>query len=134
MLNAVRVDGGLYLVDIGFVGPSFLEPLRVSPEVHRQYGFEFGVVLDGGYQVLQRRGKAGEWQPVYRFVDTPRELTEWKDFSTTVEKDMEWFWEGEQLSVGTLIHGCSYENGQRILIGRRYLFPRRRHRAGPCEH
>ena len=121
MLNAVLIDGELYLVDVGFVGPSFLEPLRVSGEVQEQYGFQFKVVADDGYQVVHRRGAAGDWQAVYRFVDRPRELTDWKGFSRTVEKDMEWFWEGEQLSAGTIIQGRSFENGQMILIGRRYL-------------
>jgi amide synthase len=72
MLNAVRLDGDLYLVNIGFVGPSFLDPLRVSLELQWQYGV----------RVPDRPGR---------------------------------------LSAGTLIHGRSFENGKRILIGRRYL-------------
>lgn len=121
MLNAVRIGGEVYLVDVGFVGPSFLEPLRVTSEVQEQYGFSFRVVSEGRYQVVQRRGAAGVWRSVYRFIDRPRELADWKGFSSTVEKDMEWFWEGEQLSAGTLIRGRSFDRGQRILIGRRYL-------------
>ncbi|MFI6039940.1 arylamine N-acetyltransferase [Streptomyces sp. NPDC051315] len=121
MLNAVRIDGELYLVDVGFVGPSFIEPLHVGEEEQEQNGFRFKVVDEGEHKVVLRQGVAGGWQGVYRFRPQERRLTDWKGFSSTVEKDMEWFWEGEQLTAGTKIQGRTGENGQMILIGRRYV-------------
>ncbi|GAB1338664.1 hypothetical protein ACE1SV_52540 [Streptomyces sp. E-15] len=121
MLNAVRIDGETYLVDVGFVGPSFIEPLKVADQEQEQNGFRFKVVDQDGYKVVLRQGATGDWQGVYRFRDRERRLTDWKGFSSTVEKDMEWFWEGEQLTAGTKIQGRTSEKGQQILIGRRYV-------------
>lgn len=59
VFNSVVLDGTRYLVDVGFVGPSFLEPIVLSDEPQEQYGNVFRVVRDGGYRVLLRKGRRG---------------------------------------------------------------------------
>jgi amide synthase len=121
MLNCVRLGEQLWLADVGFVGPSFLDPLHVTDEAQEQYGFAYRVVEDEGYHVLQRQARAADWVGVYRFKLQPRQLQEWVGFSTRVEESMEWFWEGEMVQAGTVIQGRSLEDGQMILIGKRFV-------------
>lgn len=121
MLNGVRLGEDLWLVDVGFVGPSFTEPLRASDEVQPQNGFDHRVVEADDYHVVQRRGRAGTWVDVYRVRLRPRTLAEWVGFSSRVEEGTEWYWEGEAIGRGTVIQGRSFDGGQKILIGKRYV-------------
>ncbi|WP_175411727.1 arylamine N-acetyltransferase [Streptomyces sp. TRM64462] len=121
MLNGVRIDGELYLADVGYVGPSFVEPLHVSPEIQEQNGFRFQVVEDGDYHIVRRQGATGDWIPVFRFRDEPRELTAWDGYAASLTDRAEWEWEGQQLSSTTVIRGRAFETGQKILIGRRHV-------------
>jgi amide synthase len=121
MLSLVRLDGAEWLVDVGFAGPSFTEPVRVSQDVQSQFGFDYQVVADGSYLVLRRRGRSTPWQPVYRFTRRERELAEWKAIAKGENTDPEWHWAGEMISNGTLIYGRALEAGQMLLVGRRYL-------------
>lgn len=83
MLNGVRIDGELYLADVGYVGPSFVEPLHVSPEIQEQNGFAFQVVEEGEYRVVRRKGATGDWVPVFRFRPEPRELSAWDGYAAS---------------------------------------------------
>ncbi|WDZ86549.1 arylamine N-acetyltransferase family protein [Micromonospora cathayae] len=121
MMNVVRLDGEQWLVDVGFAGPSFIEPVRISPEVQSQYGFDYRVVESGDYLVLERRTRAKDWHAVYRFTLTERKLTEWKAIASGENDDPVWHWAGEMIAAGTLIYGRAYDNGQLLLVGRRYL-------------
>ncbi|MEU9282086.1 arylamine N-acetyltransferase [Streptomyces sp. NPDC048342] len=121
MLAAVRLDGEDWLVDVGFAGPSFTEPVRVSEDVQRQNGFDYRVVEDGGRLVLQRRPAGRDWQAVYRFTLQERDLSEWKAIASGDNDDPYWHWAGEMIRAGTLIYGRAYETGQLLLVGRRYL-------------
>ncbi|MEU6996433.1 arylamine N-acetyltransferase [Streptomyces sp. NPDC046465] len=112
----VRLDGETVLTDVGFVGPSYLEPLRLNGEVQHQYGNDFRVVETDGYHVVQRKGQVGDWQAVYRFRPRPRDFAEWADPTP----DLVAF--ARQLAgAGTVVRGRAFETGQRILIGRRLL-------------
>ncbi|MFD0691933.1 arylamine N-acetyltransferase family protein [Actinomadura fibrosa] len=116
LFNHARVDGGLYLVDVGFVGPSYLEPLRVSGEVQSQHGSRFRVVPADGYHVVERSGRSGVWQAVYRFRDRPRDLAEWQVPSAELEA-----FARTLAGAGILVRGRSFATGQRVLIGKRLL-------------
>lgn len=117
VFSFVRLDGRLLLADVGFVGPSYLEPLPVEPgTVGHQYGSDFRIVLADGYHVVERKGQAGDWRPVYRFHPQPRELAEW----LAPAPELEAF--GRQLAgAGIVVRGRAFDNGQRILIGRRLV-------------
>ncbi|MCX4761564.1 arylamine N-acetyltransferase [Streptomyces sp. NBC_01275] len=121
MLSLVRLDGEEWLVDVGFAGPSFTEPVRVSAQVQRQNGFDYRVVGDGDHLVLQRRPADGDWQAVYRFTLQERALSEWKAIASGENDDPYWHWAGEMIRAGTLIYGRVYDTGQLLLVGRRYL-------------
>jgi amide synthase len=121
MLSLVRLGEELWLVDVGFAGPSFIEPIRVSPDVQSQYGFDYRVVEDGDYLVLDRRTKDKDWHAVYRFTLQERDLREWKAIASGENDDPFWHWAGEMIAAGTLIYGRAYETGQLLLVGRRYL-------------
>ncbi|WP_019074885.1 arylamine N-acetyltransferase family protein [Streptomyces hokutonensis] len=112
----VRLDGELLLVDVGFVGPSYLEPLSVTDRIQHQYGSDFRVVRTDGYHVVQRKGRTGDWQAVYRFTPQAREFAEWQNPTP----DLVAF--ARQLAgAGTVVRGRAFDSGQKILIGRRLL-------------
>ncbi|MFJ2022522.1 arylamine N-acetyltransferase [Streptomyces sp. NPDC087897] len=121
MLNLVRIGDELWLADVGFAGPSFTEPVRVSEEVQTQFGFDYRVLEHGAHLVLERRTAGGAWLAVYRFTTTERELAEWKAISSGENDDPFWHWAGEMIAAGTLIYGRAYDTGQLLLVGRRYL-------------
>ncbi|PJE99424.1 acetyltransferase [Streptomyces carminius] len=121
MLSVVRIGDELWLADVGFAGPSFIEPVRVSQDVQSQCGFDYRVVENAPYLVLERRTRGGEWLAVYRFMLQERELTEWKAIAAGENDDPFWHWAGEMIAAGTLIYGRAYENGQLLLVGRRHL-------------
>ncbi|GGY17144.1 arylamine N-acetyltransferase family protein [Streptomyces minutiscleroticus] len=112
-----RVGDDVWLTDVGFVGPSYLEPLRLAvDEVTTQYGTDFRIVRDGGYHVVQRKGRSGGWQAVYRFRPEPREYADWGVPSPELERF------ARQLSgAGIVVRGRAFERGQRILIGKRLV-------------
>lgn len=116
VFNSVVLDGTRYLVDVGFVGPSFLEPIVLSDEPQEQYGNVFRVAEDGDYRVLLRKGRTGDYLQTYRFRPRPRSFAEWDDPG----EDLREFARG-LAAAGTLVRGRSFESGQRILIGRRYV-------------
>lgn len=121
MLSLVRLEGDAWLVDVGFAGPSFTEPIRVCDEVQSQSGFDYQVTEDGPYLVLKRRGRGSPWQAVYRFTLKNRDLAEWKAIASGENDDPDWHWAGEIITAGTLIYGRACESGQMLLVGRRYL-------------
>ncbi|WP_410631079.1 arylamine N-acetyltransferase family protein [Amycolatopsis sp. cmx-4-83] len=116
LFGYVRLDGELLLTDVGFVGPSYVEPLRITEQVQHQYGNDFRVVERDGYHVVQRRGRAGDWQAVYRFHPRPRDFAEWRGPGLGLEE-----FARRLASAGTLVRGRAFERGQKILIGRRLL-------------
>jgi N-hydroxyarylamine O-acetyltransferase len=74
---ALRVDlDEPWLTDVGF-GDSFLEPLRLKPEVEQeQAGGRFRIVQVGEGMILQRMRPGEFWKSQYRFTLTPYQLTD----------------------------------------------------------
>lgn len=118
LFNAVRIDGEWYLADVGFSGPSLIEPVRVSPEPQEQYGTFFRV-LEGedGFHYLERRAHEGEWGVVHRFLLRPRAFSEWLEADTPALDA----YAGMLAAHVTYIRGRALENGQMTLTGRRLL-------------
>ncbi|MEV6554036.1 arylamine N-acetyltransferase [Streptomyces sp. NPDC051597] len=122
MLLGVRLDGDLWLVDVGFAGPGFLEPLRVGDGIQHQYGVDYQVVPQDGYFAVKRRIRDADWQDVYRFKDQARDLSEWSAAAeAAADGEDAWNWEGELVAADTVIRARSFEQGQRVLVGRRLL-------------
>ena len=113
MFHVVSIDGRRWIVDVGFAGPSFLQPLELAPGVQQQFGCDYKLVRDGDAWILHRRARGGDWQPVYRFHDRERQLVEWRG-----DPDLRAY-AAELTRAETLIRGRAIETGSVTLIGRR---------------
>jgi len=116
IFSCVEIDGDVWLADVGLAGPSYLEPLRVSDEIQEQYGCQYRLVEEDGYRVLQRRSREAEWSNSYRFKLQYREISDWKQLVPDIAE-----FPLEQVLIGTRIHSRAFDNGQMVLIGKRYL-------------
>ncbi|MYS40282.1 acetyltransferase [Streptomyces sp. SID5998] len=118
LFNGVRIDGEWYLADVGYSGPSLIEPVRVSAEPQEQYGTAFRVREDDdGFHYLERRPRDGAWGVVHRFRLRPRAFSEWLDAD---HPELDAY--ARMLSAHvTYIRGRALENGQMTLTGRRLL-------------
>ncbi|MFF8732401.1 arylamine N-acetyltransferase [Streptomyces sp. NPDC015171] len=117
------VDGEEWLVDVGYPGPSYLEPLRVGDEVQAQYGCQYRLVhKDDGAIALQRRGRVTRWGTVYTFRPQPRQWHDWKDLEDRARAHHATA-AGDDDGQGTLC-GRTFDNGQAVLKGHRYLVVR----------
>lgn len=130
----VRLDDEVLLVDVGFVGPSYLEPLLLGTQEQRQFGTSFRIVGSEGHHVLQRRGQRGDWAAVYRFRPVPRDLADWSAPSEELTA-----FARALAGAGTLVRGRATLSGQRILIGKRLVTVDNGHEAmrvltDPAEH
>jgi amide synthase len=112
----VKLDGQCWLADVGFSGPSYVEPLRLSPDVQSQHGCQFRVVEQGGQHTVLRRCRGGGWQPVYRFALVERKLAEWDGFTERFEQFLD-----EAVMASTTMMCRASENGHHMLVGKRYL-------------
>jgi amide synthase len=117
----VPVGADRWLIDVGFAGLSYLDPLRLTEEEQEQYGNSYRIGSDGGYLMVRRRGRVGDWQDVYRFQDVPRALAEFKALATQDELDPGWNWAGEVIATGTVVRARAFATGKELLVGRRYL-------------
>lgn len=72
---ALRVDlDEPWLADVGF-GDSFLEPLRLKPEVEQEQSTgRFRIVQVGDVMIVQRARPGEFWKSLYQFTLTPRQL------------------------------------------------------------
>jgi N-hydroxyarylamine O-acetyltransferase len=77
---ALRVDlDERWLADVGF-GDSFLEPLRLKPEIEQEQGsHRFRIVNVRGVMIVQRQDGNGLWKSQYQFTQTPRQLSDFAD-------------------------------------------------------
>jgi amide synthase len=116
LFSGMLLDGDLWLVDVGYSGPSYLEPLCVGPQVQEQYGCAYRFVEDEGFHVLERRPRDGSWLPVYRFRTAPRDLAEWSADSPDLL-----LYAKMLAAEPILIRGRAFEDGQCTLTGRREL-------------
>ena len=76
---ALRVDlDEPWLADVGF-GDSFLEPLRLTPEIEQeQYGQRFRIAAVGDVMIVQRQLAGEPWKSQFRFTQTPRQLSDFE--------------------------------------------------------
>jgi amide synthase len=116
LFNGVRLDGENLLADVGYSGPSFLEPIRLVEEVQEQYGCSFQLAADGDHQTLRRKAPNGTWHDLYRFVFQDRDLQYWDGYSSVLSDLL-----SESEPTGTEIYCRATENGHRSLVGKRYL-------------
>ena len=107
MFNRVTLDGGEWLVDVGYPGPTYVEPLPVTDSVQTQYGSTFRlIVYDFERQRVGRRDDRHFFNP-----RRPRP--------------------GDKATVGAQVTDrrhvvpipafAAFENGQVFLRQRRYL-------------
>lgn len=116
VFTGVRLDGDNFLADVGFSGPSFLEPIRLVEEVQEQYGCSFQLSADEAQWTLRRKARNGTWRDLYRFVFQDRDIQYWDGFSSVLSA-----FASESDAAGTEIYCRATENGHRSLIGKRYL-------------
>ncbi|MEU9271865.1 arylamine N-acetyltransferase [Streptomyces sp. NPDC048251] len=115
--TCVRLDGETWLVDVGFAGPSYLEPLRMTDEVQHQFGCSYRLTADGTYHVLERRAATGDWRSVYRFESKARAVSDWDSPRDSAAEQIV----KDSLFAGTVLRGRATDIGQLVLTGRRLL-------------
>ncbi|MFJ8255070.1 arylamine N-acetyltransferase [Streptomyces sp. NPDC094466] len=125
------LDGEEWLVDVGYPGPSYLEPLRVGAEVQNQYGCQYRLVRtsgedggDGGDDApiaVQRRGRVTRWGTVYTFRPRARQWHDWKELEDRARAHHATASAADSQGV---LCGRSFDNGQVVLKGHRYLVVR----------
>lgn len=118
MFNLVTLDGREWLVDVGYPGPTYVEPLPVDSGVQIQYGSQFRLVEgDSGY-ALQRRGAVTRWSGVYTFTTQPRQWSDWKELEDNFRALVG---DTARTDLQEVLCGRAFENGQVFLRQRRYL-------------
>ena len=117
MLILARVDGGSWLVDIGYAGPSFIEPLRLdgAPGDQIQYGCRYRLVAEGDGVSLRRRPRLDRWSTVYEFTPKVRDRSDWAPAEAAINDALAAGGEGGGL------YSRAVSDGQVVLKGRRYL-------------
>ena len=73
----VRIDGGDYLVDVGY-GDSFRTPLPLPSAERSDVSGAYRLFPDGGELQLDHAGVPGHWRPLYRVSLRPRA---WSEFA-----------------------------------------------------
>ncbi|MEU9443091.1 arylamine N-acetyltransferase [Streptomyces sp. NPDC048304] len=119
MFSRVGLDGAEWLVDVGYPGPSYIEPLLVSDAVQSQYGCQYRLVERGSRTALQRRGRITRWSVVYTFTTQPRKWSDWQDMEDFLVREI-------TADTGPqdgrkILCGRTFDNGQVVLKGRRHL-------------
>lgn len=99
MFNRVVLDGREWLLDVGYPGPNYIEPLLLSGEVQTQYGCQYRLVEHGPRQetgngpepgpgfALQRRGRVSRWSVVYTFTTEPRRWSDWRELEDHLNRE-----------------------------------------------
>ncbi|MFL6126405.1 arylamine N-acetyltransferase [Actinophytocola sp.] len=118
MFNRVLLDGGDWLVDVGYPGPTYLEPLPVTDTVQSQYGSQFRLVAEENGFALQRRGAATRWGVVYTFTTKARQWSDWKELEDNFRELLA---NSERTDTQEVLCGRAVEDGQVFMRQRRYL-------------
>jgi N-hydroxyarylamine O-acetyltransferase len=71
MLLVVRLEGGLWLCDVGFGGEGLLWPVAMDGEPHGQFLNTYRVVPEGVVHILQSL-HGGAWTDLYAFQSEPQ--------------------------------------------------------------
>ncbi len=116
LFTGVRLDGENFLADVGYSGPSFLEPIRLVEEVQEQHGCSFQLTADGANRTLRRKARNGTWCDLYRFVFQDRDIHYWNGYSSVLSALI-----NKSDSTLTEIYCRATENGHHSLIGKRYV-------------
>ncbi|HEX6354483.1 arylamine N-acetyltransferase [Actinophytocola sp.] len=118
MFNRVRLDGEDWLVDVGYPGPTYVEPLLVADTVQSQHGSQFRLVDHENGFALQRRGPATRWGLIYTFTTKPRQWSDWKELEDNFREILA---DPERDDTQEILCGRAVENGQVLMRQRRYL-------------
>lgn len=118
MFNRVRLDGEDWLVDVGYPGPTYVEPLLVTGTVQSQNGSQFRLVDREDGIALQRRGAVTRWGVVYTFTAKPRQWRDWKELEDNFREILA---DPERTDTQEVLCGRAVEDGQVFLRQRRYL-------------
>lgn len=118
MFNKVTLDGDDWLVDVGYPGPVYVEPLLVSGAVQSQYGNQFRLVEHEAGMALQRRGAVTRWGVVYTFSLKPRQWSDWKVLEDNFRAILS---DPGRDDTREVLCGRAVENGQVFMRQRRYL-------------
>jgi len=118
MFNRVRLDGDDWLVDVGYPGPTYVEPLRVCATVQSQYGSQFRLVDNDTEIALRRRGAATRWSSTYTFTMKPRQWSDWKELEDNFRELLS---DPGRDDTREILCGRAFENGQVFMRQRRYL-------------
>lgn len=118
MFNLVTLEGVRWLVDVGYPGPTYLEPLPVTAAVQTQYGSQFRLVPQESGYALQRRGAVTRWSGVYTFTTEPRQWSDWKELEDNFRALVGDTGRGDRQEV---LCGRAFGHGQVFLRQRRYL-------------
>ncbi|SCG46362.1 arylamine N-acetyltransferase [Micromonospora halophytica] len=118
MFNRVTLGGDEWLVDVGYPGPTYVEPLRLCDTVQAQYGSQFRLVEQASGFALQRRGVATRWGVVYTFTTKPRQFGDWKELEDNLREILS---DPGRDDTREVLCGRAVENGQVFLRQRRHL-------------
>jgi amide synthase len=119
MLVLARVERASWLVDIGYAGPSFLEPLGLDApgREQMQYGCRYRLAEDGDGLLVQRRPRLGRWSTAYRFTTEVRSPADWAPANRAVNASL-----AEHAGTGgPELYSRAVRDGQVVLKGLRYL-------------
>jgi amide synthase len=72
----VDLDGEQWLADVGYSEATSFAPLKLTTEVQEQDGYEFRMVRDGEWWVLERLSPVKGWLALYRFKTVVRSRAE----------------------------------------------------------
>lgn len=118
MFNRVSLDGDEWLVDVGYPGPTYVEPLLVADTVQSQHGSQFRLVDHQAGTALQRRGAVTRWGAIYTFSMKAREWSDWKELEDNFRLILA---DSERTDTQEVLCGRAVENGQIFMRQRRYL-------------
>nr|AXL05901.1 3-amino-5-hydroxybenzoic acid synthase [uncultured bacterium] len=118
MFNRVHLDGDDWLVDVGYPGPIYVEPLLVADGVQSQYGNQFRLVDHEAGLALQRRGAVTRWGVVYTFTMKPRQWSDWQVLEDNFRAILS---DKERTDTQEILCGRAFENGQAFMRQRRHL-------------
>lgn len=118
MFNRVLLAGEDWLVDVGYPGPTYVEPLPVTAGVSTQYGSQFRLVDDDTGIALRRRGPATRWSSLYTFTMRPRQWSDWKELEDNFREILATPGRDDTQEI---LCGRAFENGQVFMRQRRYL-------------
>jgi amide synthase len=118
MFLRVALDGGQWLVDVGYPGPSYVEPLLVSDAVQSQRGSQFRLVDHESELVLRRRGLATRWSTVYSFTMRARQWSDWSELEADLRQILS---DPVYNDAPQILCGRTFEDEQVFMRQRRYL-------------